>query len=86
MASTTKILIISEQLLNEKALLSMLKKLKLDITRVNSYKQALESLSGSIFDIVICDIDMPKINATLLRKNPWCSYLITLTCDRPLKL
>jgi DNA-binding NtrC family response regulator len=66
MASTTKILIISEQLLNEKSLLSMLKKLKLDITRVNSYKQALESLSGSIFDIVICDIDMPKINATLL--------------------
>jgi DNA-binding NtrC family response regulator len=66
MASTTKILIISEQLLNEKALLSMLKKLKLDITRVNSYKQALETLNSSTFDTVLCDIDMPKINATLL--------------------
>jgi DNA-binding NtrC family response regulator len=66
MASTTKILIISEQLLNEKALLSMLKKLKLDITQVNSSKQAFEVLSSSSFDTVLCDIDIPKINASLL--------------------
>jgi DNA-binding NtrC family response regulator len=66
MASTTKILIISEQLLNEKALLSMLKKLKLDITQVNSSKQAFETLSSSTFDMVLCDIDIPKINASLL--------------------
>ena len=66
MASTSKILIISEQLLNEKALLSMLKKLKLDITQVNSSKQAFEVLSSSSFDTVLCDIDIPKINASLL--------------------
>ena len=66
MASTTKILIISEQLLNEKALLSMLKKLKLDITQVNSSKQAFEVLSSSSFETVLCDIDIPKINASLL--------------------
>ena len=66
MASTAKILIISEQLLNEKALLSMLKKIKLDITQVNSSKQAFETLSNSTFDTVLCDIDIPKINASLL--------------------
>jgi DNA-binding NtrC family response regulator len=66
MASNAKILIISEQLLNEKALLSMLKKLKLDITQVNSSKQALENLSSSTFDTVLCDIDIPKINASLV--------------------
>lgn len=66
MTSTTKILIISEQLLNEDALMSMLKKLQLDIIQVNSNKQALEALSNSSFDTILCDIDMPKINAPLL--------------------
>jgi DNA-binding NtrC family response regulator len=66
MASTKKILIISEQLLNEKALMSMLKKLQLDITQVNSSKHAFETLSSSTFETILCDIDMPKINAPLL--------------------
>ncbi|MDB2649476.1 sigma 54-interacting transcriptional regulator [Porticoccaceae bacterium] len=66
MASTSKILIISEQLLNEKALLSLLKKLKLDVTQVNSNKLALEAINATTFDAVLCDIEMPKINKSIL--------------------
>jgi DNA-binding NtrC family response regulator len=66
MASTAKILIISEQLLNEKALLSMLKKQKLDVTQVNSNKLALEAINAATFDAVLCDIEMPKINKSIL--------------------
>lgn len=66
MASISKILIISEQLPNEKALLSMFKKLRLDITQVNSNKLALETINTSAFDAVLCDIDMPKINTHIL--------------------
>jgi DNA-binding NtrC family response regulator len=66
MASTSKILIISKQLLNEKALLSLFKKLKLDITQVNSNKLALEAINATTFDAVLCDIEMPKINKSIL--------------------
>ena len=66
MASTSKILIISEQLLNEKALLSLLKKLKLDVTQVNSNKLALEAINATTFNAVLCDIEMPKINKSIL--------------------
>jgi len=66
MASTSKILIISEQLLNEKALLSLFKKLKLDVTQVNSNKLALEAINTKAFDAVLCDIEMPKINKSIL--------------------
>jgi DNA-binding NtrC family response regulator len=66
MASTSKILIISEQLLNEKALLSLLKKLKLDVTQVNSNKLALKAINAMTFDAVLCDIEMPKINKSIL--------------------
>ena len=71
MASTSKILIISEQLLNEKALLSLFKKLKLDVTQVNSNKLALEATNTKTFDAVLCDIDMPKINInTIIARCP----------------
>lgn len=66
MASTSKILIISEQLLNEKALLSLFKKLKLDVTQVNSNKLALEAINATTFNAVLCDIEMPKINNSML--------------------
>ena len=66
MASTSKILIISEQLLNEKALLSLFKKLKLDVTHVNTNKLALEAINTAAFDAVLCDIEMPKINKSIL--------------------
>ena len=66
MASTSKILIITEQLFNEKALLSLFKKLKLDITQVNSNKLALEAINATTFDAVLCDIEMPKINKSIL--------------------
>lgn len=66
MASTSKILLISEQLLNEKALLSLLKKLKLDVTQVNSNKLALKAINAMTFDAVLCDIEMPKINKSIL--------------------
>jgi DNA-binding NtrC family response regulator len=66
MASTSKILIISKQLLNEKALLSLFKKLKLDVTQVNSNKLALEAINATTFDAVLCDIEMPKINKSIL--------------------
>jgi DNA-binding NtrC family response regulator len=66
MTSTTKILIISEQLLNEEALLSILKKLKFKITQVHSSKLAFETINISTFDVILCDIDLPKINPILL--------------------
>lgn len=66
MASISKILIISEQLLNEKALLSLFKKLKLDVTQVNSNKLALEAINTTTFDAVLCDIDIPKINTNTI--------------------
>jgi DNA-binding NtrC family response regulator len=66
MALTTKILIISDQLTNEKALFSVLKTLGLDITQVNSSKQAFEAINTTTFDAVLCDIDLPKINASQL--------------------
>ena len=58
MASTSKILIITEQLFNEKALLSLYKKLKLDVTQVNSNKLALEAFNTTTFDAVLC---LPKL-------------------------
>jgi CheY-like chemotaxis protein len=64
MALTTKILIISDQLTNEKALFSVLETLGLDITQVNSSKQAFEAINTTTFDAVLCDIDLPKINAS----------------------
>lgn len=66
MALTTKILIISDQLTNEKALFSVLETLGLDITQVNSSKQAFEAINTTTFDAVLCDIDLPKINASQL--------------------
>ena len=66
MASTSKILIITEQLFNEKALLSLFKKLKLDVTQVNSNKLALEAINSTTFDAVLCDIEIPKINTSIL--------------------
>lgn len=66
MALTTKILIISDQLTNEKAIFSVLETLGLDITQVNSSKQAFEAINPTTFDAVLCDIDLPKINASQL--------------------
>jgi DNA-binding NtrC family response regulator len=66
MTSKTKILIIAEQLINQKALLGILKKLNLDITQVNSSKQALEQINTTSFDAVLCDIDIPNINTSLI--------------------
>ena len=66
MASTTKILIISDQLTNEKAIFSVLETLGLDITQVNSSNQAFEAINLTTFDAVLCDIDLPKINASQL--------------------
>ena len=66
MATKAKILIISEKLLNETALIGMLKKFKLDITQVNSSKKALEQITSTLFDAILCDIETPKIDAKLL--------------------
>lgn len=67
MTAKVKALIISEQLINKKALFSLLeKKLKLEITHLTSNKLALEEINRNSFDVTLCETEIPKLNATLL--------------------
>lgn len=58
-----KILIVEDNETNQKVIFHMLKKFGLDIRIVNNGKEAIKTLEeGSIFDLIIMDLQMPEMD------------------------
>jgi len=57
-----KILLVEDNLLNQKVVIFNLKKFKYDITPVENGKDAIESFKNNIYDIILMDIMLPDSN------------------------
>jgi osomolarity two-component system sensor histidine kinase NIK1 len=57
-----KILLVEDNLMNQKVVMFNLKKLNYDITAVSNGKDALETFKSNKFDIVLMDIMLPEMN------------------------
>ncbi len=57
-----KILLVEDNLMNQKVVMFNLKKLNCEIIAVSNGKEALETFKNSKFDIVLMDIMLPEMN------------------------
>lgn len=57
-----KILLVEDNLMNQKVVMFNLKKLNCEITAVSDGKVALETFKSNKFDIVLMDIMLPEMN------------------------
>jgi osomolarity two-component system sensor histidine kinase NIK1 len=57
-----KILLIEDNLLNQKVVIFNLKKLNYDITAVTNGKDALKNIENSTFDLILMDLMLPEMN------------------------
>lgn len=57
-----KILLIEDNLLNQKVVIFNLKKLNYDITPVTNGKDALKNIENSTFDLILMDLMLPEMN------------------------
>jgi len=57
-----KILLVEDNLLNQKVVIYNLKKLNYDIVAVNNGYDAIEKIKDNSFDLVLMDIVLPGIN------------------------
>jgi len=57
-----KILLVEDNLMNQKVVMFNLKKLDCEITPVSNGREALETFKNNKFDIVLMDIMLPEMN------------------------
>ncbi len=57
-----KILLVEDNLMNQKVVMFNLKKLNCEITAVSNGKEAFETFKKNIYDIVLMDIMLPEMN------------------------
>lgn len=57
-----KILLVEDNLMNQKVVMFNLKKLECEITAVSNGKDALETFKNNKYDIVLMDIMLPEMN------------------------
>jgi len=57
-----KILLVEDNLMNQKVVMFNLKKLNCDITAVSNGKEALENFKNNKYDLVLMDIMLPEMN------------------------
>ena len=57
-----KILLVEDNLMNQKVVMFNLKKLNCDITPVSNGKEALEIFKNNSFDLILMDIMLPEMN------------------------
>ena len=74
--SHIKILVVEDNLMNQKFILGLLKKLNIDLDLAESGKQAIEKINSEKYDVILMDIQLPDTNgfevAKIIRntKNP----------------
>ena len=64
-----KILLVEDNLMNQKVVIFNLKKLNCEITPVSNGKDALEKFKKNKFDIVLMDIMLPEMNGYEITKE-----------------
>lgn len=57
-----RILIVEDNLLNQRLIMATLKRYDFDITIVNNGKKAVEAFQESIYDYIIMDVMMPEMD------------------------
>ncbi|MDO8952794.1 MAG: response regulator [Draconibacterium sp.] len=57
-----KILLVEDNLMNQKVVMYNLKKLNCEITPVSNGKEALENFKNNSYDLVLMDIMLPEMN------------------------
>ncbi len=57
-----KILLVEDNLMNQKVVMFNLKKLNCEITAISNGKKALETFKNNKYDIVLMDIMLPEMN------------------------
>jgi len=57
-----KILLVEDNLMNQKVVMFNLKKLNCDITPVSNGKEALEIFKNNSYDLILMDIMLPEMN------------------------
>jgi CheY-like chemotaxis protein len=57
-----KILLVEDNLMNQKVVMFNLKKLNCDITPVSNGKEALENFKNNSYDLILMDIMLPEMN------------------------
>jgi len=57
-----KILLVEDNLMNQKVVMFNLKKLNCDITPVTNGKEALENFKNNNYDLILMDIMLPEMN------------------------
>ena len=60
-----KVLLVEDDMTNQKVALSMLKRLGLDVTTANNGYEAIEAVKRNKFDLVLMDCQMPKMDGYL---------------------
>lgn len=64
-----KILLIEDNLLNQKVVMFNLKKLNFDITAIVNGREALEELKKNRYDLILMDIMLPEMNGIEITKK-----------------
>jgi CheY-like chemotaxis protein len=57
-----KILLVEDNLMNQKVVMFNLKKLNCEITTVSNGKEALENFKNNSYDLILMDIMLPEMN------------------------
>ena len=57
-----KILLVEDNLMNQKVVMFNLKKLNCEITPVSNGKEALENFKNNSYDLILMDIMLPEMN------------------------
>ncbi len=81
--SNIKILVVEDDIFNQKFLKEMFKKININITVASNGKEALEIINKNKFDVILMDIEMPQLNGIetvkIIRKTNKHVKIIGLT-------
>lgn len=71
--SDIKILVVEDNIMNQKFILRLLHKLNIDLDLAENGKQAIEKINGELYDVILMDIQLPDANgfelAEIIRKT-----------------
>lgn len=82
---TGKVLLVEDNVNNQRLVTMYLKKLGADVVVANNGKEAIDKAESNVFDLVLMDVQMPVMNgidATIyLRKNNYTKPIVALTAN-----